>query len=286
MSETIEPRGSRLGPMFRRLADADRSALIPYITAGDPDPQGTVELMHALVAGGADALEIGVPFSDPMADGPVIQAAHERALKSGLGLRGVLERVAEFRQRDAETPVVLMGYQNPIEAMGLEAFAQAAAEAGVDGVLTVDMPPEEADEPVRVFGELGIDPIFLLAPTTGAERSRAIAARGSGFVYYVSLKGVTGAANLDVDALGAQLERIREACDLPVGVGFGIRDARTAGQVAVVADAVIVGSAIVRLIHERVTERGGLDESVLERVRHFVGGMRKAMDAARQQAET
>lgn len=282
MSETTNQPGSRLGAMFDRLAEENRSALIPYITAGDPDPQATVDLMHALVAGGVDALEIGVPFSDPMADGPVIQSAHERALKSGLGLRGVLGLVAEFRQRDDETPVILMGYQNPIEAMGIESFARAAAESGVDGVLTVDMPPEEADQLVGAFGESGIDPIFLLAPTTRGERTRAVASRGSGFVYYVSLKGVTGAGNLDVDALGDSLTRIRETCELPVGVGFGIRDAETAGRVAAVADAVIVGSAIVRLIHEEAIEHGGVGEPVLERVRGFVAEMRTAMDAARQ----
>ncbi|WP_372590779.1 tryptophan synthase subunit alpha [Guyparkeria sp.] len=282
MSETSVKQESRLAPLFRRLAGENRAALIPYITAGDPDPQGTVELMHALVAGGVDALELGVPFSDPMADGPVIQAAHERALKSGLGLRGVLGLVAEFRQRDTETPVVLMGYQNPIEAMGLETFAQQASEAGVDGVLTVDLPPEEADDLVRVFAGAGIDPIFLLAPTTKGERARAVASRGSGFVYYVSLKGVTGSANLDVDALGSQLERIRETCDLPVGVGFGIRDAETAGRVAAVADAVIVGSAIVRLIHEQAVEHGGVNEAVLGKVRDFVGEMRRAVETARK----
>jgi len=282
VSETTNKPDSRLGPLFRRLAEENRSALIPYITAGDPDPEATVELMHALVAGGVDALEIGVPFSDPMADGPVIQAAHERALRSGLGLRGVLGLVAAFRQRDSETPVVLMGYQNPIEAMGIEAFAEAAAESGVDGVLTVDMPPEEADQLVAAFGERGIDPIFLLAPSTSAARTQAVASRGSGFVYYVSLKGVTGAGNLDVGALGGALERIRETCELPVGVGFGIRDAQTAGQVAAVADAVIVGSAIVRLIHEQAIEHGGVGEPVLERVRAFVADMRAAMDAARQ----
>ncbi|MFP4640289.1 MAG: tryptophan synthase subunit alpha [Guyparkeria sp.] len=282
MSETTKQPTSRLAALFERLKGENRAALIPYITAGDPDPQATVELMHALVAGGVDALELGVPFSDPMADGPVIQAAHERALKSGLGLRGVLGLVAEFRQRDSETPVVLMGYQNPIEAMGIETFARQAAEAGVDGVLTVDLPPEEADDLVRAFAGAGIDPIFLLAPTTKGERTRAVAARGSGFVYYVSLKGVTGAANLDVDALGAQLGRIRETCDLPVGVGFGIRDAETAGRVAAVADAVIVGSAIVRLIHEQAVERGGVDEAVLETVGAFVAEMRKAVETARK----
>ncbi len=282
MTETTVQSNSRLGSRFTALSAENRAALIPYITAGDPSPKATVALMHALVAGGADALEIGVPFSDPMADGPVIQQAHERALKSGLGLRGVLDLVAEFRQKDAETPVVLMGYQNPIEAMGLQAFADRAASVGVDGVLTVDLPPEEADELVEVFGKSGIDPIFLLAPTTSGERTRAVAARGSGFVYYVSLKGVTGAANLDVDALGAQLIRIRETCDLPVGVGFGIRDAQTAGRVAAVADAVIVGSAIVKLIHESAQGPDEVDQAVLDKVEGFVAEMRSAVNAARK----
>lgn len=281
MTETTVQSNSRLGPRFKALFAENRAALIPYITAGDPSPQATVALMHALVAGGADALEVGVPFSDPMADGPVIQQAHERALKSGLGLRGVLDLVAEFRQEDADTPVVLMGYQNPIEAIGLQVFADRAASAGVDGVLTVDMPPEEADELVEVLGKSGIDPIFLLAPTTSADRTRAVAARGSGFVYYVSLKGVTGAANLDVDALDAQLSRIRETCDLPVGVGFGIRDARTAGRVAAVADAVIVGSAIVKLIHESAQGPDGVDQAVLDKVEAFVAEMHSAVSAAR-----
>jgi len=282
VSETTKQPTSRLATLFERLKGENRAALIPYITAGDPAPRATVELMHAMVEGGADAIEIGVPFSDPMADGPVIQAAHERALKSGLGLRGVIELVAEFRQRDAETPVVLMGYQNPIEAMGVAAFVDKAASAGVDGVLTVDLPPEEADELSAAMGERGMAPIFLLAPTTSAGRTREVASKGSGFVYYVSLKGVTGAANLDTDALAAQVEGIREACALPVGVGFGIRDAETAGQVGRVADAVIVGSAIVRLIHEQTTAAGGMNAQVLETVRGFLAELRSAVETARQ----
>ena len=281
MSDTSQKPGSRLAPLFERLSAENRAALVPYITAGDPSPQATLDLMHALVEGGADAIEVGVPFSDPMADGPVIQAAHERALRSGLGLRGVLDLVAEFRQTDRETPVILMGYQNPIEAMGVAHFAKRAAEAGVDGVLTVDLPPEEADELAGALREPGLDSIFLLAPTTTGERTRAVASKGSGFVYYVSLKGVTGAANLDTDALGDQLGRIRETCELPVGVGFGIRDADTAGRVAAVADAVIVGSAIVRLIHERAEAEGSVNASVLGEVRDFVAGMRQAIESAR-----
>ncbi|WP_407653296.1 tryptophan synthase subunit alpha [Guyparkeria halophila] len=282
MSETTQQPTTRLGSLFERLKGENRAALIPYITAGDPDAQATVELMHAMVEGGADAIEVGVPFSDPMADGPVIQAAHERALKSGLGLRGVIDLVAEFRKRDTDTPVVLMGYQNPIEALGVTAFVDKAAGAGVDGVLTVDLPPEEADELSVALGERGMSPIFLLAPTTSAARTREVASKGSGFVYYVSLKGVTGAANLDTEALATQVEGVREACALPVGVGFGIRDAETAGQVGRVADAVIVGSAIVRLIHEQASAAGGMNAQGLETVRGFLAELRSAVETARQ----
>ncbi|MFW6021603.1 MAG: tryptophan synthase subunit alpha [Guyparkeria sp.] len=281
MSETTKQPTSRLAALFERLEGEGRAALIPYITAGDPSAEATVALMHAMVEGGADAIEIGVPFSDPMADGPVIQAAHERALKSGLGLRGVIDLVAEFRRRDGETPVVLMGYQNPIEAIGVDTFVDKAATAGVDGVLTVDLPPEEADELAAAMGARGMDPIFLLAPTTSAGRTREVASKGSGFVYYVSLKGVTGAANLDTAALASQVEAIRETCALPVGVGFGIRDAATAGQVGRVADAVIVGSAIVRLIHEQVTAAGGMNDEVLGTVRGFLAELRAAVESAR-----
>ncbi|MBN2873373.1 MAG: tryptophan synthase subunit alpha [Halothiobacillaceae bacterium] len=270
-----------MAPLFQRLSIENRAALIPYITAGDPSAAATLDLMHALVEGGADAIEVGVPFSDPMADGPVIQAAHERALRSGLGLRGVLDLVAEFRNRDAQTPVILMGYQNPIEAMGVADFAARAAEVGVDGVLTVDLPPEEADELSAALRAPGLDSIFLLAPTTRAERTQAVASRASGFIYYVSLKGVTGASNLDTDALGDQLDRIRETCELPVGVGFGIRDADTAARVGAVADAVIVGSAIVRLIHERAEAAGGVDATVLGEVRDYVATMRQGIASAR-----
>ena len=281
MSDTSKQPGSRLAPLFQRLSAENRAALIPYITAGDPSPGATLDLMHALVEGGADAIEVGVPFSDPMADGPVIQAAHERALRSGLGLRGVLDLVAEFRRKDGETPVILMGYQNPIEAMGVADFAARAAEVGVDGVLTVDLPPEEADDLAGALRGPGLDSIFLLAPTTRGERTQAVASKGSGFVYYVSLKGVTGAANLDTDALGDQLARIRETCELPVGVGFGIRDADTAGRVGAVADAVIVGSAIVRLINERAEAEGGVNASVLGEVREFAAGMRQRIETSR-----
>ncbi|HSH84968.1 MAG TPA: tryptophan synthase subunit alpha [Guyparkeria sp.] len=281
MSESTVQSSSRLAALFERLKGENRAALMPYITGGDPDPKGSLAVMHALVEGGVDAIEVGVPFSDPMADGAVIQGAHERALKTGGGLRGALELVSEFRRTNTETPVVLMGYQNPIEAMGVTNFVQRAADAGVDGVLTVDLPPEEADELVSALRQHALDPIFLLAPTTSAERIRAIASRGSGFVYYVSLKGVTGAATLDVDALGDQIARIRECCDLPVGVGFGISDAEAAGRVAAVADGVIVGSAIVKRIREHAEAEGGMTPAVLDAVRDFVAGLRKAVETAR-----
>lgn len=239
---------SRIAPLFDRARHHGRKLLVPYITAGDPSARLTVPLMHHLVAGGADMLELGVPFSDPMADGSVIASAHERALAQGVTLTDVLAMVRTFRQKDQQTPVVLMGYQNPIEVMGVDSFAAAAAEAGVDGVLTVDLPPEEADISAPALRAAGLDPIFLLAPTTPAERIKTVADLASGFVYYVSLKGVTGAAHLDTQALATRLQMVRTVCGLPVGVGFGIRDAETAVAAATHADAVIIGSALVGLL--------------------------------------
>ena len=268
---------SRLAARFAQLKSAGKSALVPYITAGDPCKQATVPLMHALVKAGADALELGVPFSDPSADGPVIQAACERALAAGTTLKDVLAMVREFHTRDRQTPVILMGYLNPMEAMGVEAFAIAAGGAGVDGVLTVDMPPEEAEPLAGLLRAQGIDPIFLLAPTTDAVRARRIAETASGFVYYVSLKGVTGAARLDVEAVRERLAGIRRHTALPVGVGFGVRDATTAAALAGVADAVIVGSAIVG----RIAELRGDPVRMTEEVSGFVAGLRRAMDEAR-----
>ena len=270
---------SRLESVFSDLRAAGRQAVIPYITAGDPQPDLTVSLMHALADGGADVIELGVPFSDPMADGTVIQAAHERALVHGLGLRGVLAQVREFRQSNETTPVVLMGYQNPIEAMGLAEFARQASESGVDGVLTVDMPPEEADELAAALQQYRIDPIFLIAPTTAPDRIKTIAALASGFVYYVSLKGVTGSQTLDVPALGARLDAIRAHTDLPVGVGFGIRDAHTAAEVAKVADAVVIGSALVQLLADEATVSNTDRDRMMAAARQFVSGIRSAMDA-------
>lgn len=265
---------SRLKTRFDSLRIQGRKALIPYLTAGDPAPEATVPLMHAMVAAGVDVIELGVPFSDPMADGPVIQAACERALAHHVSLRRVLGMVQEFRARDHATPVVLMGYLNPIEAMGYAAFAKAAADAGVDGVLTVDLPPEEADALLVALRAHGIDPIFLLAPTSSPERMRKICAVASGFVYYVSLKGVTGSASLDTDAVAEKLVQIRQATDLPVGVGFGIRDADSAARVAAVADAVVVGSAVMK----RVAEFGGQPDRIGTELASLLGEMRRAMD--------
>jgi tryptophan synthase alpha chain len=259
---------------MQALAAQGRQALIPFVTAGDPNPGITVELMHALVAGGADIIELGVPFSDPMADGPVIQRASERALAHKVSLRQVLAMAAEFRKTDSKTPVVLMGYANPVEAMGYEAFAIAAREAGVDGVLTVDLPPEEAEECAAILKKHAIDLIFLLAPTTPVARLQAVERLARGYVYYVSLKGVTGAAHLDVDSVASKLVELREHISLPIGVGFGIRDAESARKVASVADAVVIGS---RLVQE--VEAG--EDGLAGRLTAFLQGVRAAMDTAR-----
>ncbi|KAF0815002.1 Tryptophan synthase alpha chain [Andreprevotia sp. IGB-42] len=265
---------SRIESTMQALAAQGRQALIPFITAGDPNPGVTVGLMHALVDGGADIIELGVPFSDPMADGPVIQRASERALAHRVSLRHVLAMTAEFRKTDSKTPVVLMGYANPVEAMGYETFAKAAVEAGVDGVLTVDLPPEEAEECAAILKTHGIDLIFLLAPTTPPSRLQAVQRLARGYVYYVSLKGVTGAAHLDVDSVAAKLLELRKYISLPIGVGFGIRDAETARRVAGVADAVVIGS---RLVQE--VEAG--EDGLAERLNSFIKGVRSAMDTAR-----
>jgi len=269
---------SRIAERFATLRRANRVALVPYIVAGDPGKDASVPLMHALVAAGADALELGVPFSDPSADGPVIQAACERALAAGTTLRDVLHMVRTFRSKDKVTPVILMGYLNPVEAMGAETFAAAAAEAGVDGVLTVDMPPEEAEPLAGLLRHKGIDPIFLLAPTTDTARIRRITETASGFVYYVSFKGVTGAARLDVDEVRARLAAVRRETKLPVGVGFGVRDAASAAALAGVADAVIVGSAVVT----RIAENRGDPARTAAAIGDFVAELRHAMDAVRR----
>ncbi|QYY30587.1 tryptophan synthase subunit alpha [Cupriavidus pinatubonensis] len=264
---------SRIQKTFAALAAQNKKGLIPFITAGDPEPGLTVDLMHALVAGGADVIELGVPFSDPMADGPVIQRASERALANGVSLTQVLQWVREFRQTNADTPVVLMGYANPIERMGEAAFAKAAGAAGVDGVLVVDYPPEECESFAVLMRDNGIDPIFLLAPTSTDARIEAVGKVASGYVYYVSLKGVTGSATLDLDSVAARLPLIKKHVNLPVGVGFGIRDAQTARAIGSVADAVVIGSRLVQLLED--APRGHAVESL----RAFIAGIREALDA-------
>ena len=271
---------SRIQTRFQDLRAAGRSALVPYVTAGDPDPDFTVPLMHRMVAAGADLIELGVPFSDPMADGPVIQAACERALAHRVNLRQVLAMVARFREDDPDTPVVLMGYLNPVEVMGYETFAQEAARAGVDGVLTVDLPLEEGEELWVALDAHGLDPIFLLAPTTDDERARRVAARARGFLYYVSLKGVTGAAHLDLAAVRERIQDLRRLTDLPLGVGFGIRGAEDAAHVAAFADAAVVGSALVRRIEEHLGHR----DAALAAIEDLLRAMRHAMDARTQES--
>jgi tryptophan synthase alpha chain len=240
-----------------------RPALIPFITAGDPSPQQTVPIMHALVKGGADVIELGMPFSDPMADGPVVQQSSERALKQGTSLRDVLAAVAEFRKTNDATPVVLMGYANPIERMGLDAFVAAAKKAGVDGVLIVDYPPEESADWLAALNGSGIDPIFLLSPTSSEARIDLVAKVAKGYIYYVSLKGVTGAANIDTRDVEAMITKIRKHTKIPVGVGFGIRDTATAHRIGQVADAVVIGSRIVQAIADKPGNAPALAESLL-----------------------
>ena len=266
---------SRIGPTFTAIKAQSKKALIPFITAGDPDREATVSLMHALVEAGANILELGVPFSDPMADGPVIQRASERALMQGTSLRDVLAMVAEFRVTNTTTPVVLMGYLNPIARMGEATFIQAAHAAGVDGVLTVDYPPEEAGEFSAALKAAGIDPVFLISPTTPNARIATIAGQASGFVYYVSLKGVTGAGNIDLGEVAARVDVIRARCGVPVGVGFGIRDAATAGAIAGFADAVVVGSRIVQEIESSPRDQ------LVNNVGALVAGLRAGMNAAK-----
>jgi tryptophan synthase alpha chain len=268
---------SRIAATFDALQSQGRRALIPYVTAGFPFADITPELMHGMVEAGADVIELGVPFSDPMADGPVIQKAGEAALALGVGMKQVLAMVAAFRQKDAATPVVLMGYANPVERYdlvhGKKAFIRDASAAGVDGLLVVDYPPEECEAFAADLKAAGIDLIFLLAPTSTSERMAQVARIASGYVYYVSLKGVTGAGHLDTEAVGQMIPRIREHVSIPVGVGFGIRDARTAQAVGSAADAVVIGTKIIQLID------GQPREKVVPAVREFLAGIREALDA-------
>jgi tryptophan synthase alpha chain len=268
---------SRIAAAFNRLKKNGRRALIPYVTAGFPYADITPELMHGMVEAGADVIELGVPFSDPMADGPVIQKAGEAALALGVGMKQVLAMVASFRQVDGATPVVLMGYANPVERYdlvhGKGAFIRDAAAAGVDGMLVVDYPPEECEQFAADLRTHGIDLIFLLAPTSTDARMEQVGRIATGYVYYVSLKGVTGAGHLDTEAVGRMIPRIRRHVALPVGVGFGIRDARTAQAVGSAADAVVIGTRIIQLIDGQPRDR------VVPLVREFLGEIREALDA-------
>ena len=266
---------NRVDQCFADLKASGKKALIPFITGGDPKPGLTVELMHTLVESGADIIELGVPFSDPMADGPTIQLACERALRHNTSLRDILAMVKTFRETNTTTPVVLMGYLNPVEIMGYESFAKTASESGLDGALVVDMPPEESEVLAGYFKQHDLKLVFLMAPTTPDARATTICEHGSGYLYYVSVKGVTGSAALDIDDVKANLDRIRAKTQLPLGVGFGIKDGKTAAAVAKVADAVIVGSALVRCIEENENE----PDVIKQRLSALMTEMRTAMDA-------
>ena len=264
---------SRIKATFDALQASGRRALIPYVISGDPFADATVDIMLAMAKAGADVIELGVPFSDPMADGPVIQKAGERALARGVGMLQVLDFVRRFRQQNDTTPVVLMGYANPVERYGIERFVADAREAGVDGVLVVDYPPEECEEFAAILRSNGLDPIFLLAPTSTEARMAHVGRIASGYVYYVSLKGVTGAGHLDTAAVAAMVPRIKQFVKLPVGVGFGIRDAKTAKAVAAVSDAVVIGTALVQLLETQTRE------NVAVAAGDFIAGIRAALDS-------
>ena len=265
---------SRIAQRFEQLAQQGRKAVIPYIVAGDPAVELTVPVMHRMVECGADIIELGVPFSDPMAEGPVIQQGHERALENGVTLNAALAMVEEFRHNDETTPVLLMGYANPVLRMGCETFVDKAASAGLDALLTVDIPPEEVDEMNAQLKRVGMDNIFLVAPTTPEERTARIAKRASGFIYYVALKGVTGAGHLDTNEVMEHVAQIRQYSDLPVAVGFGIKNADSARSIATAADGVVVGSALV----SAMAEADGPD-AVLEAAANMIGNIRKGVDS-------
>jgi len=268
---------SLIAATFERLKSEGRKALIPFVTAGDPRPEVTLPLMHAMVEQGADIIELGMPFSDPMADGPAIQRANERAVLNGMSLRKTLDIVAEFRKTNSDTPVVLMGYLNPVEWMGYETFVTAARKAGVDGLLMVDMPPEEGGGIVPHAQAAGLDLIYLVTPTTTNERFKIICKRSSGWIYYVSLKGITGASTINVDDVAKRMSWIEQHTDLPVCVGFGIRDGETAARVAKICSGVIVGSVLVRAIEELESESA---IEISSQVSKLLRGMRTTMDRA------
>ena len=264
---------SRIKSCFEQLKQQHKQALIPFVTAGDPNPEITVNLMHAMVESGADIIELGVPFSDPMADGPVIQKASERALIYGTSLSDVLMMVKTFREKNNDTPVILMGYLNPIEVMGYDVFAKAAQNSGVDGILTVDIPPEEAGTYIPALRAYELDPIFLLSPTTTKERMKIICEYASGFIYYVAVKGVTGTSALDTKEVEQRVSIIREVTDLPIAVGFGIKNAQSAAAVAQVADAVVVGSALVNLVEQNALE----NNKVIKEISRVLQSMHSAL---------
>ena len=266
---------SRLAATFEALSESGRKALVPFITAGDPSPGFTLPMMHAMVEAGVDIIELGIPFSDPMADGPVIQRASERALEHKMSLRRTLAIATEFRKTNQHTPVVLMGYVNPIEAMGYEDFANAAQRAEIDGVLTVDLPPEEAEECVALLKARDIDPIFLLAPNSTDERIKKMDVAGSGYIYYVSLKGVTGAGHLDTADVETKLNQIKANTSLPVAIGFGVKDAQTAKTVANLGDGVVVGSALISKIEANLDDPERAKKEIVE----LLVAMRQAMDS-------
>jgi tryptophan synthase alpha chain len=266
---------SRLQATFAKLQSQGRTGLIPYVTAGDPDRETVVELLHAMVKSGADVIELGVPFSDPMADGPVIQRASERALARHVSLQNCLDWVAEFRRSNSTTPIVLMGYANPVERFGLQAFVLAAKKAGVDGTIIVDYPPEECEEFSQALRAADMDPIFLLAPTSTNSRMQDVARLGSGYLYYVSLRGVTGAGNIDLSSVAERVALIRQFTNMPIGVGFGISDASSATAVASAADAVVIGSALIRIMEDAQQRQ----VNPVAEASAFLAGIRQALDA-------
>jgi len=265
---------SRIQEVLKSCQKNKRAALLPYIAAGDPTPELTVPLMHALVAAGADLIELGVPFSDPMADGPTIQKASERALKHGVSLTQIFSLVGKFRQTDNTTPVILMGYMNPMEVMGVQRFCELAKANGVDGVLTVDLPPEEAGEWLPALVDANIDPIFLVAPTTDRARIQYIEKHGRGYLYYVSLKGVTGSSALDSRSAAEKINEIRGLSQLPIAVGFGIKDPASASAMAQFADAVVVGSALVSIVEKYADQ----PDTMLSEASRFVKSLRGAVE--------
>ena len=268
---------SRIQNHFKLLKKSNKKALIPFITAGDPHPSETVKLMNALVSSGADMIELGIPFSDPMADGPVIQRASERALSNGVGITATIKLVAEFRKENKDTPIILMGYANPIEAIGVDNFINLIKDADIDGVITVDYPPEESSVFVSKLRKVDIDSIFLLSPTTDDDRIKLIVDQASGFLYYVSLKGVTGSSNIDIQQVADKVNNIQKHTNLPIAVGFGVRDAKTANEVASVSDAVVIGSRIVNEIENADSE------TLITKVNSLMTEIKSAIDLKREE---